>query len=117
MFECNMCLKPNPLHPIITIGPFTKWGLDFMDFNLASVGGHYRIIVDVDYFTKWAEAMPTIKSNGETTAHFLFNQIITWFGILKEIVSNHGRQFQNKMMMELTLKLGYKQEHSSSYYP
>ena len=55
----------------------------------------------VDYFTKWVEAMPTIKYDGETAAHFIFNQIITWFGILKELVTDHGRHFQNRMMEEL----------------
>ena len=49
--------------------------------------------------------------------HFIFNQIITRFGILRELVTNHGRHFQNKMMEYLSSKLGYKQEHSSSYYP
>ena len=106
-----------PLHPIITVGPFTKWGLHFMDFNLALVGGHHHIIVVIDYFTKWVEAMPTIKSNGETTIHFVFNQIITRFSILKELVTNHRRHFHNQMMEELTSKLGYNQKHSSSYYP
>ena len=72
VFAHNMRSHPTPLHPIITVGPFTKWGLDFMDYNPASAGGHHHIIVVVDYFTKWAEAMPTIKSNGEMTAHFVF---------------------------------------------
>ena len=71
----------------------------------------------VDYFTKWAEAMPIVKSDGETTAHFVFNHIITWFGISKELVTDHGSHFQNCMMEELASKLGYKQENSSSYYP
>ena len=88
-----------------------------MDWNPALVGGHHHIIVAVDYFTKWDEAMPTIKSDGETAVHFVFNQIITQFSILKEIVTNHGRHFQNKMMEELASKLGYKKEHSYSYYP
>ena len=57
---------PPPLHPIVTADPFTKWGLDFMDYNPGSAGGHHHIIVAVDYFTKWAEAMPTVKSDGET---------------------------------------------------
>ena len=88
-----------------------------MDCNLASVGRHHHIIIAIDYFTKWAEAMPIIKSDDETTTHFEFNQIITQFGIPKELVTDHGRKFQNKMMEELDSKLGYKQEHSSSYYP
>ena len=39
VFSHNMHSKPAPLHPIITVGPFTKWGLDFMDCNPASAGG------------------------------------------------------------------------------
>ena len=83
-----MRLKPTPLHPIITVGPFTNRGLDFMDCNPVSARGHHNIIVAVDYFTKWVEAMPIIKSDGERAAHFVFNQIITRFGILKELVTD-----------------------------
>ena len=61
--------------------------------------------------------MSTVKSGGETATYFVFNQIITQFDILKQLVTDHGRKFQNKMMEELASKLGYKQEHSSSYYP
>ena len=85
-----------------------------MDYNPASVLGHHHIIVVVYYFTKWAEAMPTIEADGETTTHFIFNQIITEFGIPRELVTDHGRKFQNKMMEELYSKLGYNQENSSS---
>ena len=88
-----------------------------MDFKTNLVGGHHNIIVVVDYFTKWAEAMPTVKSDGETVTHFVFNQIIARFEIPKELVTDHGSHFQNCMMEELASKLGYKQEHSSSYYP
>ena len=116
VFACNMHSKPAPLHPIITTGPFTKWGIDFMDCNPASAGGHHHIIVVVYYFTKWAKAMPTVKFDGETIAHFIFNQIITRFRIPKDLVIDHGSHFQNRMMEELASKLGYKQEHSSSYY-
>ena len=91
-----MFLHPALLHPIITISPFTKWGLDFMDCNLASTGGHHHIIVAIDYLMKWEEDIPTVKSNGETAAHFIFNQIITRFGILKELITDHGRHFQKK---------------------
>ena len=61
--------------------------------------------------------MPTVKSNDETAMHFVFKQIITQFRILKELVTDHGSYFQNHMMEELASKLGYKEEHSSSYYP
>ena len=47
----------------------------------------------------------------------MFNQIIARFGIPKVIVTDHGSHFQNNMMNELTTMLGFRQEHSSSFYP
>jgi transposase InsO family protein len=73
--------------------------------------------VAIDYFTKGDEIMPIIKYDGNTTAFFVFNQIITRFGIPSEIVTDHGSHFQNKMMVELASKLGFRHGHSSPYYP
>jgi hypothetical protein len=112
-----MLSHPAPLHPVITVGPFTKWGVDFIDCNPTSAAGHQHIIMVVDYFTKWTEAMPTIKSDGKTTTFFVFNQIIAQFGITSEIVTDHGSHFQNEMMVELASKLGFIHVHSPPFYP
>ena len=88
-----------------------------MDCNLALAGGDHHIIVFIDYFTKWVEVMPTFKYDGEIVSHFVFNHMITQFNIPKENVTNHGSNLQNKMMEKLALKLGFKKEHYSSYYP
>jgi hypothetical protein len=85
---------PAPLHPVVSIGPFAKWGIDFMTCNPHSVGGHGYIIVAVDYFTKWAEAMPTFDNTGKTATLFIFNHIITRFGVPQAIVTDHGSHFQ-----------------------
>ena len=61
--------------------------------------------------------MPTFKADGETATLFIFTQIIARFGIPKVIVTDHGSHFQNSMMTELTTMLGFRQEHSSSFYP
>jgi hypothetical protein len=61
--------------------------------------------------------MPTFNNDREMTVLFIFNQLVARFCILKEIVTEHGSHFQNKMMYELTLKIGFKQEHLSPYYP
>ena len=71
-----MWSHPTLLFPIVLVGPFMKWGIDYVTCNPASTGGHKYIIVNVDYFTKWVEAMPTFKDDRETTAFFVFNQII-----------------------------------------
>ena len=112
-----MQLHPAMLFLVISVGPFMKWGVYYMMCKPSSTGGHKYIIVAVDYFTKWAEAMPTFKADGETTTFFVFKQIIARFGIPKVIVTEHGNHFQNSMMTKLTTMLGFRQEHSSSYYP
>jgi hypothetical protein len=66
-----------PLHPIVFVGPFAKWGIDFMTCNPYSAGGNGYIIVAIDYFTKWAEAMPTFDNTGKNATLFIFNHIIT----------------------------------------
>jgi hypothetical protein len=93
IFSWKMRAHPAPMFPIITVGPFAKWGIDYTTCNPTSARGHHYIIVVVDYFTKWVESMPMFKDDGETTTLFLFNQIIARFGVLREIVTNHGSHF------------------------
>ena len=104
------------MHPVIAIGPFSKWGIDFTTCHPPSAQGHKYIIITVDYFTKWAEAMPTYLNDGKTVALFTFNHIIVRFGVPKRLVTDHGSHFQNAMMMELSGQLGFRQEYSSPYY-
>ena len=117
MFTSKKCTHPAPLHPIIAVGPFVKWGIDFVHYRPTSIGGHGYIIVAVDYFTKWAKEMPTYSEDSKTATLFLFNHIIARFGIPRAIVTNHGSHFQNKMMENLIAKLGFHHDNSTLDYP
>ena len=86
---------PAPLHLVIAIGPFAKWGIDYMHCKPTSVRGHGYIIIAVDYFTKWDEAMPTYAEDGKNAALFLFNRIISRFGVPQAIMIDHSSYFQN----------------------
>ena len=103
-----MRVPPAPLHPIIAVGPFAKWGIAFITCNPHSARGHAYIILAVDYFNKWAEAMPTFSADGKNAATFIFNHIIARFGVPQAIITDHGSHFQNIMMIELTDQLGLK---------
>ena len=92
-------------------------GIDFMTCNPTSAGGHGYIIVAVNYFTKWAEAMPTLNNNGETDTLFLFNHVVSRFSVPQAIFTNHGLHFWNQMMIELAAKLGLSHDSSNPYYP
>jgi hypothetical protein len=73
IFSQKMRADLSPMFPIITVGPFTKWGIDYTTCNPPSTMGHRYIIVAIDYFTKWVKAMPTFKDDGDTATLFLFN--------------------------------------------
>eukprot|EP00253_Pinus_taeda_P035826 PITA_35826 len=111
-----MRAPPAPLHPIIAIGPFAKWGIDFITCNPHSAGGHVHIILAVDYFTERAEAMPAFSANSETAAIFVFNHIIARFDVPQAIITDHGSHFRNIMMTELTDQLGVHHDSSTPYY-
>jgi hypothetical protein len=88
-----MWAHPAPMFPIIVVGPFTKWGIDFTTCHLALARAHRYIIIVVGYFTKWVEAMPTFNNDGEITTLFIFIQIVEIFSLPKEIFTDHGSHF------------------------
>ena len=88
-----------------------------MIINPTSANSHKYIIVDVDYFTKWVEAMPTFDCKSEMVTRFFFNQIISRFGVPKHLVSNHGKHFEDAVWTEISTMLKFKHQYSSSYYP
>ena len=106
-----------PLHLVFYVALFAKWGIDFMTCHPHSVRGHGYIIIVVDYFTKWAMVMLAFDNTGITATLFIFNHIISIFGVPQSIVTNHGNHFHNFMMSELTDKLGLRHEKSTPYYP
>lgn len=117
IFDRKMCAPPSPPHPIIVVGPFAKWDIDFITCNPHSVGGHAYIILVVDYFTEWAEVMPTFEADGKTAAIFVFNHIISRFVVPQAIITDHGCHFRNVMMIELTGQLGLRHDSSTPYCP
>ena len=111
-----MCAPLAPLHPIIVVGPFVKWGIDFITCKPHSVVEIGYIILAVDYFTKWAEAMPTFMDDAKTATNFVFNHVISYFGGPQAIITNHGSHFPNTMMTEIFDQLGLHHDNSTPYY-
>ena len=66
-----------------------------MTITSVSANGHKYIIMAVDYFTKWVKAMPTFDCKSETTARFFFNHVLSRFGVPKQLVSDHGKHFED----------------------
>eukprot|EP00253_Pinus_taeda_P013806 PITA_13806 len=70
IYQWKMRAPPATLHPVVTVIPFAKWGIDYMTSNPRLDRGHGYIIIAVDYFTKRAEVMPTLSEDSHTMAQF-----------------------------------------------
>ena len=72
IFEGRQKLQPLPLKPIEVSAPFQQWGLDFIgEIHPASSGQHRWILIAIDYFTKWIEAVPTRQATDSVIISFL----------------------------------------------
>jgi len=88
-----------------------------MTCNPQSVKGHGYIIAVVDYFTKWVEEIRTFNNTRKIALLFIFNHIVTRFGVPQASITDNGSHFHNFMMSEITDKLGLQHENSTPYYP
>ena len=86
-----------PLHNILEIELFDVWGLDFMCPFPSSFGDLY-ILLDVDYVSKWVEAIATPRNDARTALRFLHKNIFTSFGTSRSIISDEGTHFDNQLI-------------------
>jgi hypothetical protein len=124
--SCDQCQRTGapsfrnhwPLTPIIPIAPFEKWGIDFIGpiFPVSARKKRY-IILATDYATKWVEAKATRKNDAQTSANFLFEDILMRFGHPLELVSDRGTHFLNDVISDLTNKYLIKHRKTTPYNP
>ena len=94
---------------------FNIWGIDFMGSFLPSNGNLY-IFVEVDYVSKWVEAIATKKNDAKTVVTFLHKNILTLFGTPREIVSDEGTHLCNKVFENLMEKYGVQHRKALAYH-
>ncbi len=125
---CKSCIKCQrfnyaclhnraPMKSIVVTRPWQMLGLDFMGPFKATERGNRYIIVGIDHFTKYIEAAATASFDAETTAWFVVNQIICRFGMVEEILSDQGVNFESQLFAHLCMLLGTNKLHTSTYHP
>ena len=69
-----------PMNYSLVIEPFDCSGFDFMG-PFPTSHGNTRILVVVDYVTKWVEAIPTKSADHKTSLKMLKEVIFPRFGV------------------------------------
>lgn len=77
--------------------PFRGWAMDLIGMiRPPSSKNHSYILVAMDYFTKWAEAIPLKSVNQQDIIQAIKERIIHRFGIPQHLVADRGTVFFGK---------------------
>jgi hypothetical protein len=105
------------LHPIIKPWPLRGWGLDFIgQIHPSSSKGHRFVLVAIDYFTKWTEAVPLKNMTHKEVIEFITEHIIHRFGIPQTLTTDQGTSFMSKEVRDFAELYKIKLLKSSPYY-
>ena len=105
------------MNPIIKPWLFRGWAIDLIgQIFPSSSKGHKFILVAIDYFTKWVEAIPLKNVTSSNMIEFMKEHIIYRFGIPQTITTDQGAQFTSGEFNEFTTGMGIKVLNSSPYY-
>ena len=88
--ECDTCQRAGklpkrdfmPLYLSHAQERFERWGLDFIGpLKVSKIRRCQYIVVAMEYLTKWVEARTLPNNSAVSTARFIYEQIITKYGI------------------------------------
>lgn len=97
--------------------PMEKVHIDFMGPLPKTPRGNEHILVLVDQFTKWVEAIPLPSQDAETTAKAAVNEFFTRFGFPLQLISDQGRNFMSSLFKEVCKLLHIHQARTTAYRP
>lgn len=97
--------------------PFDRIGIDIVGPCPISVDGNEYIIVICDYFSKWTEAFAVKNHTALTVADKLVTEVFCRFGLVAQIHSDQGREFESELFKEICNLLGIQKTRTCPYRP
>lgn len=102
----------------MTLQPFEKWAIEFVGPIKPQGRKVARYIMTMTkYLTRCAEAQPVKDCMAAMATKFLFDNVLTWFGCLKILMSDHVTHFLNETISALTEELHVYHQQNTPYHP
>ena len=79
--------------------------------------GHRFILVAIDYFTKWVEAISHSNVSRSVVVRFIKREIICQYGLPRKIITDNATNLNNKMMKEMCGDFNIQHHNSTPYRP
>lgn len=107
-----------PLNVLTSPWPFVMWGIDVIRrIEPTASNGHLFILVAIEYFTKWVEAVSYANVTRQVVDRFIRKEIICRYGVPNKIITDNGSNLNNKMVKELCRSFKIDHHNSSPYRP
>jgi transposase InsO family protein len=87
------------------LGPFTK-----------SSEGNLYVLVCVDLFTSWVEALPLKEITADEVCAAFFKIIISRHGCPMKLISDRGKQFESKIFNKFCKQFNIEHVMASAYH-
>ena len=105
-----------PLMPIWANRPFERVHIDLAG-PMANSRGFVYILVMVDAFTRWIEAVPLRNKEAKTVANAVMTTWICRYGWMQQLHSDCGTEFENQVMRDLCAWIGIEKSRTTPYHP
>ncbi|XP_070039481.1 uncharacterized protein [Nicotiana tomentosiformis] len=111
-------VAPNELNVTSSPWPFATRGMDVIGpiEHVASNGNRF-ILVAIDYFTKWVEAVSYKAVTKKVIAYFVRDFIVCLFGLPKSIITDNATNLNSDLMKAMCETLKIKHKISTMYRP
>ena len=94
-----------------------RMAIDILGPLPRSEEGYRYIALVVDYFTKWAEAIPLRNQEAPTVARAFVESVVLRLGAPATLHSDQGRNFQSSVFREMLALLEIKQTRTCAFRP
>ncbi|MES9904503.1 MAG: reverse transcriptase domain-containing protein [Sedimenticola sp.] len=109
--------QPSPLQPMPIEDVFSRWHMDILSGFPTSRDGYKHVLLVVDSYSKWSEAIPLKTQETTEVAAALFEQIISRYGAPRSIISDRGQNFMSSLIQALCEMFQITRNYTSSYHP
>jgi len=97
--------------------PMDLVAIDILSGLPATADGYKYLLVAIDYFTKWLEAIPLCDAEAQTCMRALYSAFFSRFGLPRQLHSDQESNFESKLVAELCSIAGINKTRTTPFHP